>query len=702
MASPQRRDPIPLLERFALLAQELEARAVFPQADGALFILVRETEPKAWLRWEPDADHNDPRLDELPGRLHSAQLTPAAVAKLAARLVHAAKKDAFRFLRVAHEAEIPIELNRWFVARHLTHYLEEGISRWGPYRLEPVKEVGDAIELVFSSIDGETPPLHFSISASESDPVEKTGASAAASPLTLRCLAEDSDDASFSRSPERYLRYALARSFVPGQALHRPTDDSGPENETEKPASPYNQGFLAPDHRDYIPMTCFFALKKDPGVMDILSSLSDDGLHLRTLHVGSTACLLAPTVDIRDDRRFVSARFMGSSFKPDPVMDAVEMGEIDVIVGDDASLRRSLETLIDLPDIHAVVLIVQCLADFVGLDLDNIVAEATAAGAPPIIRYTDTPAIQREPYDRFWHEILQLADPNLAPDPKQVNLVGFAPRGSRADRELTADLAALNLTVNARFIPSLKAAEIRRFGSAALNVLFNERITRDEIGAPLDAYAAASGRDILAPVPPIGPDATQTFYRAILTACDLPDDGRVAALWEPFKADWEKGRASAAQHEIAIIVDAHTSRYLREPDELYGIPLPVRLAEMGFALRLVLAEWEDAGSYRDAEFALESLRDTLLQAGADVILDRVAGPDELAARMRDWPASLIFSDFPGDRRIVAAGKTPFSIRAFEFGFAGALRSQRHLLRLAHSGYARAFGPLALSRNEETP
>lgn len=205
--------------------------------------------------------------------------------------------------------------------------------------------------------------------------------------------------------------------------------------------------------------------------------------------------------------------------------------------------------------------------------------------------------------------------------------------------------------------------------SARLQVLFSP----DTVLGP--AFDKAGLKWILPPAP-YGFAGTTSWMKAIAGALRGKNitAGPSAAQKARALELWRGARSFTA----GFVLAPEEIRLLSGSTALKMVPaLPV-LAEAGFKVRLFVM----AGDGTPAKIApqIAALKASL--PGLRLSAKTFATPEELAGLLRsDRGLRLVYSDVRRDRRVVSAGKNPFSTALFEPGYDGALETWRRLLEL---------------------
>ena len=242
-----------------------------------------------------------------------------------------------------------------------------------------------------------------------------------------------------------------------------------------------------------------------------------------------------------------------------------------------------------------------------------------------------------------------------------VNLINFG----GADDGLSALLGELGISARVPGNDFYAAA-----ASAELQVLSGP----DTVLGP--AFDKAGLKWILPPAP-YGFAGTSAWVKAIAGALRVkqpgaaPSDGQKKQALELWR---RAGRFTAA-----FVLAPEEIGLLSESTALIMAPVLPVLAEAGFKVRLFVMDGPAAAP------SVLGPRITALKTafpGLRLTTAAFSTPPELAQLLRSERAlRLVYSDIRRDRRVVSAGKNPFSAGLFEPGYEGALETWRRLLYL---------------------
>jgi len=691
--------PVQLIDLFADLARRVGAAAVVPLHDGSLLYRFRagrrnvDVFHSPWLR---------PGGITVPGGdgcffLRGAVAGPPGdrLRRLArARLAAPLGLDP---LAAWEDADRPVVLDADFARVHLRRFLAAGRTAWGPFLFAGCDANADrAVTLVF---EGPAGRIDFRVAPSG----EARGADGGRfGPLAVRIVADSRDPAraaSLEHRVENYLYYAFQRSFRPRQPLV--------DRRTATPGKRTRAGRRTPDAgarelsdetiRQSIDEVAEHAFFLDPflrriGTQETLGTLldADEGLAL-VVHTDQECTTKLPWLKGAEHFRYIYSRLA-----PLPTCSGgrgiswLEPSEVATIRGDDRELVRALRAAAARKTTRLVALMGTCVGDVTGLDYDGIAAAIERQSGKPVVVIGQMLEHFVE-MDHTWELLLRIADRNRAPEPGRVNLVGYAPVESALADEFRAVLPRLGLRLNALLVPSFRSQQALDFARAAFTLVNPARSSSFEFSRVAASFPRMTFHRV---PPPYGKSATLDFCRHLAALASRPDAaGDAARLWRPHEEEFARWQERARRHAACLVVRPADAPYLLDPLELHGLDLLRLLAEFGFAA--TVAVLSGAGDEAARRRLLRRVRADPLLAKAVRIIP--AAVEDLPAVLRRVEASLCFTEFPPDRRILEAGKMFFQPRDFQPGLDGAVRSIRKLVRLAESRFPRTWNQAAAGR-----
>ena len=191
--------------------------------------------------------------------------------------------------------------------------------------------------------------------------------------------------------------------------------------------------------------------------------------------------------------------------------------EHEVVFGGDDRLREQVSSTLKIMDGELFVVLTGCVPEIIGDDIKSVVAEFSGEGNTII--GAETGGFRGNSYWGYDLVLQALFRDYVAKDPDKeklkVNLWGIAPYGDpfwRGNLEgIRQILEHLGLRVNSFFTVKDTLEDIRKAGSAALNIVVSE----------VYGLGAATFADERHDIPflntplPIGPTATEAFIRAV-------------------------------------------------------------------------------------------------------------------------------------------------------------------------------------------
>ncbi len=367
---------------------------------------------------------------------------------------------------------------------------------------------------------------------------------------------------------------------------------------------------------------------------------------------------------------------------PDVGSIVVEIDEDDVVMG----TERKLSALLDAarqraPDTELFVMNYLCTPVVIGDDLDGLVERCRSATGKPVVCITR----RVKAHGSIFEEVLELVredhDPRrVPPDPSAVNLFGFPRR--YLEEELLPFLSDAGLRVNASLLPELDFSSLRRLPEASHNFVFQPSSFWKTISRVLTDLPSST---TVVPAP-YGIADTRACLRKIAAAT-----GRLEAFeaawqerWGAIREAWEHLTQEAERYRLGFVVSNSTLAMLLE-HEWMGVPLLKLIGEMGFGVDVLLfgdrattSDLAQPDSYPSTE-------------GCDLRVQKFGTHAELGRLLRDGEFCAVYSDIFFDWRLTMAGKSQFSLRNFEMGLAGAVRSLESLLAACCLPFYKRYG-----------
>jgi hypothetical protein len=345
-----------------------------------------------------------------------------------------------------------------------------------------------------------------------------------------------------------------------------------------------------------------------------------------------------------------------------------EIDEDDVVLGTGSALDRLLEAASAERDNAAIYIVNHlCTPVMIGDDLDGFARRCEDATDRPVLAITRDDKSDETTFERLF-ELLE-AEVQRAPStpPRRVNLLAFPAAFRRA--ELVPVIQRLGLEVCAELLPDVEIDAIRQLSSADVNIApepsrFGPLLTR-----LLDGGAAPT----LAVPAPYGVEGTRAAYRAMADGLGRSD--ALEALWDeawaPKRSRWARGVKEAQAYRLAFVVDDTDLGLLAEPARL-GVPVLRVIKEMGFGVDFV--HFDDEATASDSA-AVDACR----AAVSDARWHHFSNREALTSLLCEGAFHAVYSDLSMDWRLSRSGHSQFSVRHFEMGLDGALRTLENLL-----------------------
>lgn len=265
-------------------------------------------------------------------------------------------------------------------------------------------------------------------------------------------------------------------------------------------------------------------------------------------------------------------------------------------------------------------------------------------------------------------------------DPDAVNVLDCQPAYVR--EELEGFLAEAGIRINSRIFPVIDVPALNRYLSAASQIIpvylrKKESVIRALSGLPLETVYAP---------PPYGIEGARSYAMAVARSV-----GKEQAAFEVWEKYWEKHRArwealskEAQEHRLAFVADESTLEILLRDGFVAGIPVLKAVGEMGFGIDFLI--YAPGGRLPAAAEELKRLMWFKKAPEVHAYTD----PKDLARILEEGPFAAVYSDIFFDYRLTCAGKAQFSMRTFEAGVLGALRSLERLLDICRLPFYKKY------------
>ncbi len=644
---------LPFLERFLTESSPFPAAHVALRPDGALLVRLERTagDPVEvlWVETGTDAAVSIPATQ---GFVVGMEGSGQAARHVEARLRRLLKGDVPGLLQWRNRNPQTLFWGAHMFERLRPDLLAAGRTRWFDYALTGLDEYEGLVGMEFESRDARV-ILRLTLTEllGEKTPVQTWGQIALVvaedqRPAEVRGLRE--------HRVEDYVSYLLSRNLPPSFTL---AFERGDPPEGYRPPD-WNIDFLEAEPPDDTSWFQMLQASPDDGVTTVYScDLECFNLFSYVAAPGESSRVAAPWAAVPEPGHLGRVR-------------RVHLDDYSTIMGGDGP-DRCLDELgtADKPP-ELIVYVDSCLSRLLGEDVDGAVRSFSDNHRVPVVRYDID--LAQEPYlaqvATFWERLLDAWPPQDGdPSPNTVAFVGFGPEHLR---EVVPALARRGIADGGTVFPQLDLAALRGLGRAGLLVLNEWDYVSMVFAGVLDRIQAPR---ITLPLP-YGFSASMDFVDGITRRLGVQGtaahDPEIADLAERFGA----ARARLQDRPVTLVGRASEVEDSMSPSTRFGIPVADALRELGLALDILLYQ---EGDVDEAELRASLRLESFPQ-------DRVrffSHWRELPDALRRSPGAAIYTETYRDRRITTAGKTPLTLRAFEPGFRGAIRTAENILGL---------------------
>ncbi|MFH1530481.1 MAG: nitrogenase component 1 [Pseudomonadota bacterium] len=660
---PDYRQPdvlLPFLERFFTEQAPFPAARVELRPDGALGVrLDRATGDPVEVCWVEAAGAAAVSVPATSGFVVGGEGSGQAAHHVEARLRRLLRGDVPGLLQWRNRNPQTVFWGAQLFERLRPDLLAVGRTRWFDYALTRVDEYEGLVGLEFESRDARV-LLRLTLTEllDGAVPVGTWG------PVALVVVTDDrAEDQRRLREHrvEDYVSYLLSRNLPPSFTL---AFERGDPPEGYRPPD-WNIDFLETEPPDDTSWFQMLQASPDDGVTTVYScDLECFNLFSYVSAPGESSRVAAPWAAVPEPGHLGRVR-------------RVHLDDYTTIMGGDGP-DRCLEALATSPaPPQLIVYVDSCLSRLLGEDVDGAVRRFREGHDVPVVKYDID--LAQEPYlaqvRTFWDRLLDALPPqDGASSPDTAAFVGF---GREHLREMLPALERRGIRSAGTVFPQLDLRALAHLGQAGLLVLNEWDYVSTVFAGVLDRLRAPR---ITLPLP-YGFAASVDFVDGITRRLGLPgtiaDDPEIAAL----RARFEAARAQLDRRPVTLVGRAADVEDSMSPSKRFGIPVADVLRELGLGLDILL--------YRDP---LEPLDEPGLRAA--LRLDAHPGDRvrffshwrELPDALRDSPGEAVYTETYRDRRVTAAGKTPLTLRVFEPGFRGAIRTAENVLDLVNTRF----------------
>jgi nitrogenase iron protein NifH len=264
----------------------------------------------------------------------------------------------------------------------------------------------------------------------------------------------------------------------------------------------------------------------------------------------------------------------------------------------------------------------------------------------------------------------------------RVNLVDF-PFQYRKE-ELIPFLKYLNIETNACVFPDFDLSELKKIRKAVFQIYPKGSLIGSEAINNLSKFDVP----FFPVVAPYGIKATKECLRSI--AHSLGRDKEFLDAWKffikNFNKDWKDLTKKARNYRLAFVIDDETVFCFKDLSLWGGLDIFNVLKEMGFGIDLLL--YVAQNQKRDVKAEGPGFLKKLLR---NFSCKTFSTSTEFNSLLRAGSFSAVYSDVSFDRRLTATGKAQFSLRNFEMGLQGSLRTLKSLITICELPFYKNYG-----------
>ncbi len=360
--------------------------------------------------------------------------------------------------------------------------------------------------------------------------------------------------------------------------------------------------------------------------------------------------------------------------------------ERDAVFGASHKLEKALDEATRDSSVCMVCLNNTCLPKIIGDDVDSVVHRTQKKTSVPIVTMNTDLHTPYETYQDMVRQARESVENVLGNQHTKsgLALVGFPAGLGR--RQLMQELGSCGIKINTCLIPEFGIGKLKEFLSTKAAMVFPyapwEKLS-EQVLTPLHVP--------LKSIPsPYGLSGFRKLVSLAAVACKLEEKEameRAEGLLAPAQEKWNECSKKAKEHRLAFVLDMKQTYRLLDPRNFYGISMIPLLEEMGFGIN-VLLRTDSNTKEKISELKQLCVRPDTLS------VQTFSSKEELEVSLTSDEFSAVYSEVFYDSRLVRSAKARFDSSMFEMGIAGALRSQKRLVRLCqwpfYRRYAKAF------------
>ncbi len=358
--------------------------------------------------------------------------------------------------------------------------------------------------------------------------------------------------------------------------------------------------------------------------------------------------------------------------------------------------RIAEQVLVTSPDL--VVVQGGCISQLMGENSRrSLDAALVRAGADTPTLAFDVSLEHDGDYLQLWDDLIDQTKPESPTvRPNSINLVGYGHERTPGISELLELLGAVGISDVQLVLPTFDMAQIRGFTQAAATLIYpSPHVIRSFSRARRHCVT-----NLLFPAAPWGVAGTISWLNTVLESVGRPP--LTASLQQELTqrflpASWAKLLLEPTDDHLGFISSAAYAK--QDGSEVrHGVPIPSLLAEMGFALDLVLLPPRQGYAMRLPEdvYARWGIQEDGQSRNQLIVGQPGETLGELVRRARP---SAFYTEWEGDERLLRQGKYGFSFSDLRMGLAGAAHNLAQLRRLARLPFSARY---ALYCSERPP
>ncbi len=360
-----------------------------------------------------------------------------------------------------------------------------------------------------------------------------------------------------------------------------------------------------------------------------------------------------------------------------------DLTEKDVIMGSNKKVKDVLDYVVSKNPDKMIFFSNTCVPITTGEDVESVVKQYQKISPTPLIYLTCTAQSMNNVFRSLLVERRLKAEESITQsDPKKINLIGF--QNDAPKEELVRILREISIEVNVQLLPTLHFKDIDALPLASLNVYYPNNLWQHLYNQLL----LGSKIKYIFPEAPYGLLRTKKWFEDIISTLGISMDFN--ATWgkhvQSIEEQWLTLMRDAENHRLGICLRSDELHYLLDPSQLWGVPLACVLEEMGFGLDIMIKM--DKGE--DREFYFSHVK-ALLKTPEKHLFDSFHDFTSLRNILSSSEADAIFSNHFFDWRLTEARKNRFSLRHFEKGITGALKTVKTLLQICKTPFYRRYG-----------